>query len=206
MRLPCGDRLTAQRLQFLGMSFGHTGGYDNLHYLLEEAWIGGGRLSDTFLSGVEDGTALTANPLFAVLHEAAYCQGRAANWAAARVHSEFPAFAIDNGRINLTGEMIYPWMFESYGSLRPLRETADHLARRIDWPPLYDLDTLAANQVPVAAAIYFDDLYVAREFSLETARRIRGTRSWITNEFEHDALRKHGELVFDRLLHLTYAC
>jgi len=31
--------------------------------------------------------------------------------------------------------------------------------------------------VPVAAAIYVNDMYVEREFSVETAQAIRGTRT-----------------------------
>jgi len=52
-----------------------------------------------------------------------------------------------------TGEMIYPWMIDADPVLRPLREAADILAERDDWPPLYDSTRLAANEVPVAAAV-----------------------------------------------------
>ena len=43
--------------------------------------------------------------------------------------------------------------------------------------------------MPCAAAIYVDDMYVPRAFSEDTARRVRGLRPWITNEFEHDGIR-----------------
>ncbi len=36
---------------------------------------------------------------------------------------------------------------------------------------------LGGNKVPVAAAIYVNDMYVEREFSVETAQAIRGTRT-----------------------------
>ena len=68
-----------------------------------------------------------------------------------------------------TGEMIYPWMFDTDPALRPLRETADLLAQRTDWPDLYAPDVLAANQVPVFAAVYHDDMYVDTADSLATA-------------------------------------
>ena len=45
------------------------------------------------------------------------------------------------------------------------------LAARDDWAPLYDLDRLAANEVPVAAAVYFDDMYVDSGLQLDTAAR-----------------------------------
>ena len=38
--LPDGDRLTTQRFRRLGSGFGMSYGYDQLHWLLEEAWHG----------------------------------------------------------------------------------------------------------------------------------------------------------------------
>jgi hypothetical protein len=93
-------------------------------------------------------------------------------------------------------------MFEEYGSLRPLAEAARILADH-EWPDLYDVDRLAENEVPVAAAIYAEDMYVPREFSEETGKRIRGLRVWLTNEYEHDGLRANGERVLGRLFDLV---
>jgi hypothetical protein len=101
-----------------------------------------------------------------------------------------------------TGEHVFPWMFEEYGALAPLRDAADILAAH-EWPRLYDPDQLRANDVPVAAAIYAEDMYVERVFSEETAAHIRGLRPWITNEFEHNALRDDGERVLGRLIDMT---
>jgi hypothetical protein len=53
---------------------------------------------------------------------------------------------------------------------------------------LYDLDQLARNDVPTFAALYFEDMYVAREFSLAAVASVRRTTPWITNEYEHDGL------------------
>lgn len=88
-------------------------------------------------------------------------------------------------------------------ALRPLRETAGLLAARTDWAPLYDTERLAANQVPVAAAVYHDDMYVDTEHALRTAASIRGLRTWVTDEYEHDGLRAGGPRVLDRLLALV---
>ena len=63
-----------------------------------------------------------------------------------------------------TAEHVYPWMFEECAALAPLREAAELLAEH-DWPRLYDPQRLAANEVPVAAAIYADDMFVERAFS-----------------------------------------
>ncbi|MGN0112819.1 MAG: proline iminopeptidase, partial [Cellulosimicrobium funkei] len=45
------------------------------------------------------------------------------------------------------------------------------------------------NEVPVEAAVYFDDMFVDAGLSLETAARVGNVRTWVTNEFEHDGLR-----------------
>ena len=46
-------------------------------------------------------------------------------------------------------------------------------------------------------------MYVEREFSELTAREIRGLRSWVTNEYEHNGLRVDGERILGRLLDLA---
>jgi hypothetical protein len=93
-------------------------------------------------------------------------------------------------------------MWEDYGRLRPHRPAAEILAEH-QWPRLYDADRLRQNDVPVAATIYVDDLYVERDFAMETAALIKGLRPWITNEYEHNGLRADGERVLDRLIALV---
>jgi hypothetical protein len=93
-------------------------------------------------------------------------------------------------------------MFDDYGALAGLREAAERLAGH-EWPRLYDAERLAANEVPAAAAVYAEDMYVERRFSEETAGRVRGLRPWLTNEYEHNGLRADGERVLDRLLELA---
>jgi hypothetical protein len=91
-------------------------------------------------------------------------------------------------------------MVEADPVLRPLRAAADLLAERSDWPPLYDPTRLAANDVPVAAAVNYYDMYVDRELSMRTAGAIRGLRAWVTSEYEHDGLRVSGGAVLGRLI------
>jgi len=62
---------------------------------------------------------------------------------------------------------------------------------------------LGGNEVPVAAAIYVNDMWVEREFSVETAQAIRGTRTWMTDEYEHNGLRADGERILGSLFDLT---
>jgi len=213
--LPGGGRLTVRAFQALGLLLGSGSGSDTLHYLLEDAWVRGGaglELSDTFLAGAQAKLSFAEGPLYAVMHESIYGQRSVdpgpTGWAAERVRPEFPGFdaarALEEGApVRFTGEMIYPWMFETDPALRPLRETAELLAGRTDWPDLYAADALAANQVPVAAAVYHDDMYVDTADSLATAGAVSGVRTWVTNEWEHDGLRVSGGQVLDRLIRMV---
>ncbi|WP_406294981.1 alpha/beta hydrolase [Embleya sp. NBC_00888] len=203
VRLPDGDRLTPRRLQFLGNVFGMGDGYERVHWMLDEAWDGD-QVSDTFRAAVMHATALTDNPLWAVLQEPIYGQGKVATgWAAEKVRAGLPEFAESADRLLFTGEMMYPWMFEEIAALRPFREAADLLARHDDWPVLYDVERLRTNPVPVAAAVYFDDMYVDADLSLETAREVANVRAWVTNEWEHDGSYASGGAVLDRLMDMV---
>jgi pimeloyl-ACP methyl ester carboxylesterase len=213
--LPGGGRLTAEAFQSLGLMLGGGSGSHSLHYLLEDAFMPGVPepvLSDSFLAAVQSRLSFAGNPLYALLHEPSYGQRSVSpgctGWAAEAVRGEFPQFDVDkalagDGPVLFTGEMIYPWMFTTDPALTPLRETAEVLALREDWPDLYDAERLAGNEVPVAAAVYHDDMYVDPEDSLSTARSVRGLRSWVTDEYEHDGLRVSGGLVLDRLIRLA---
>jgi len=201
--LPTGGRLTVRRFQQVGFMLGFDDGMENLHYLLEGAFCagaGGDELSLPFLRAVENSQPFETNPIFAVLHEMCYTQGAAARWSAQRIRGEFPGTDWAPGRPpSFTGEMIYPWMFEDYPGLRPLRDVAELLAHETRWPVLYDPAQLARNTVPCAAAIYAEDMYVPRALSEATAARIAGLKPWLTNEYEHNGLRA-GSTVFERLL------
>lgn len=208
VRLPNGDRLSPRRFQQLGFGFGASDGFEKVHYLLEGAFVQGatGReISYTFLRGIENAFAFETNPIYAILHEAIYCQQAAANWSAERIRAEYPAFEIAPGRpVYFTGEMIYPWMFDEYRYLRPLKEAAEILAAYEGWPRLYDVVTLQKNTVPCVAAVYYDDMYVERTSSEETARCIAELKLWVTNEYQHNALRAEGEALLDRLLKMLH--
>jgi hypothetical protein len=95
-------------------------------------------------------------------------------------------------------------MFEEYKYLRPLKEAAEILATYDGWSRLYDKSVLQSNTVPCASAIYYDDMYVERTLSEETARNIRGIKLWVTNEYEHNGLRVDGEKVLGRLLGMLH--
>ena len=197
IRLPGGDPLTVQRLQALGIVLGMSSGFAEIHYLLEDAFDGG-EVSSAFLTEVEQRTRHLNAPLYAVLHEVIYCSGTSSRWAAERVRAEFPQMAPDAPDLLLTGEMKESSIFRDEAALRPFAAAMNLLNQKGDWPNLYDFDQLARNHVPVAAAIYFDDLYVDSGLSQQTAAYIPNLRPWVTNEFEHDGLHSE-EPVFTRL-------
>ena len=190
VRLPSGDRLTSRRLRALGHVLGVSAGAERLHYLLELPLR-----SPAFLHDVEAASAFARNPLYAIVHEASWADGGATDWAAERL---LPSLYDDEPEL-FTGEHVYPWVFEEYGALAPLREAAEILARH-EWPRLYDPERLADNEVPIAATIYAEDMYVDRALAEQAAASIRGLRPWVTSEYEHDALRTDGERVLGRLI------
>jgi pimeloyl-ACP methyl ester carboxylesterase len=200
--LPDGDRLTVRRLQFLGSNFGMSDGFANLHWLLDEAWQGGD-LSDGFRYAVMTATGFVDMPIFA-LQEFTYGQGAyVPGWAAERALAEHPEFATGADPLLFTGEMMYPWMFEQIRALKPFAGAADLLAAHDDWPLLYDAERLAANDVPVFAAVYFNDLYVDADIQLQTAAAMGSTRVWVTDEYEHNGLRVGGDHVLGHLMDMA---
>jgi pimeloyl-ACP methyl ester carboxylesterase len=192
VRLPSGDRLTARRFLQLGMWLGYSAGFELLHHVIELPF---GSLA--FLHDVEGGARFGRNPIYATLHESSYADGVATRWSS---HRLLPA-EVEQGRL-FTAEHIYPWMWQDYSELHAHRAAAEILADH-RWPALYDAEVLRHNDVPVAATIYVNDLYVERDFAVETARTIRGLRAWETDEYEHNGLRADGERVFGRLIDLV---
>lgn len=213
VRLPDGSALTVPRLQMLGMLLGGNTRIDTLHYLLEDAFAEGSEhLSEAFLHALAHTISFAGHPLYAVLHESIYGQpaermggNGATAWAAYRMLEEHPDFSSDAPVPHLLGEMIFPEHIAVDPVLAPLTDASEVLARTDDWPPLYDLDRLARNTVPAAAAVYTDDVYVAREISLRTADRVSGLTVWETSEFHHDGLSDDGARILRELLSRTDA-
>ena len=177
-------------------------GIDSVHWLLDTALSADGGLSDGFLAAVADQTGFDGGPLYAVLQEVIYHQGeREPGWAAQAEHARWPSFASAARPLQLTGEVIFPWMYSQHRALRPFRGAAEELAARTSWPALYDLDRLASNEVPVAAVQYYDDPYVDLDLALAT--EVGHLDVWITNEHLHDGLRAAGDEILPRLFDLA---
>jgi len=199
-----GTPLSVRRLQALGMPFGMSTGFDDLHWLLDTALDGDGRVSQAFADEVGHRTGFDVNPLYAVLQEAIYHQGRRTpGWAAADEAARRPEFSPRARPLRLTGEAFFPWAYDEVAALRPFRAAAERLAARDWWPFVYDEDALARNEVPVAAVQYYDDPYVDLGLALDTAARTGNTQVWVTNEYLHDGLRMHADKILPRLIDLA---
>ncbi|MGT2426693.1 alpha/beta fold hydrolase [Amnibacterium kyonggiense] len=206
VRLPDGDRLTVRRLQYLGGArFGMQHGFEELHWLLDTAWGSDGRISDAFLAAALAASSFADNPLWAALQEAAEYTDDASGatrWAAQAEHDRHPEFTERARPLRFTGEMFFPWMFEEIRLLRPFGPAVDVLQERTDWPARYDVGRLAANEVPVVAAVYFDDLYVDPDLQLRTAAAVANLTTWVTDEWEHDGIGASGGEVVRHLQRL----
>ncbi|MDO5672128.1 MAG: alpha/beta fold hydrolase [Actinomycetaceae bacterium] len=207
--LPTGEGLSARRFRTLGLGLGSSTRFRNLHYLLESPFVsrnGQSKLSQKFLGALGHELSFASQPLYACLHEPAYMSpGQASNWSANRVRAEFEGMEEDadprdlDRAFHLSGEHIYPWLFDEDPALRPYKDAAFGLAQDRDIPAHWDLDTLGDNQVPVAAAVYAPDMYVPLEESLRTASRIRRLVPWVSEKYHHNGIRVAGALIFESL-------
>lgn len=206
VRLPDGDVLTVRRWQSLGIDFGMKPGFERLHWLVEKAFIENDRLSPAFLQDVMALSSSAGNPLFWTLQESIYGDEHSGPtaWAAQAERERRAQFDETRRPLLFTGEMAFPWMFDEVRLLRGFRTAVDQLAAKTDWPPLYDRTALQSNEVPVAAVVYFDDMYVDAGLQLETLKGVGNSQYWVTNEYEHDGigsgrtLTRLRELVRDR--------
>ncbi|KOS18824.1 Proline iminopeptidase [Escovopsis weberi] len=242
--LPAGGFLTVPRLLTMGIRLGYHGGVDHLHGVLLQLKASldqHGFLSRASLALVEAVIPFDTNPIYALLHEAIYCDGPgvASNWSAYRVGqsldpfrwlrpsssssscssfstpSSAPAAApapapapasaphpLDQNPVFFSGEMIFPFFFDTWPELIPLKPVAERLAAKSDWPPLYDQDQLRRNQVPVYAVSYIDDMFVDYGLARDTTRIIRGIKTFETNAMYHTALQARSDEVIAQLFNL----
>lgn len=218
--LPTGERLTSRRLRMLGLMLGTTTGFDQLHYFFEGPFVsvrGEKRLNTQFLDMVGRQLSHGDSPMYGVLHETIYAgatpalRGQATNWAAERLLDQVgsgipegfapaPNYRAENP-VYLTGEHMYPLIYDEDPALASMRELAHELAAFTEWEPVYNPEQLANNEVPGAAAVYFEDMFVPTDLSLQTAE-LAGIRTWVTNEYQHDGLRANGAAVFQHLQNL----
>ena len=202
--LPNGQRFTVEQFQQLGINFGMSDSFLPTYYALESALInvnGKPQLRYEFLNQMLMEQSFQTHPIYAILHESIYCQGQASHWSAQRVRETLPMFQYQkNQPFYFTGEMVFPWMFEQYANLIPLKPAAELIAQKQDWTSLYDAETLSNNKVPISCAVYADDMFVEMDLTRQTLAAIPNSAAWITNEYEHNGLRADGEKILDKLI------
>ncbi len=204
--LPDGSPMTVERLQLFGSDFGMKPSFERMHWVLDHAFEDGDGtlsekpvISDGFLMSALSRTTTATNPLYWTLQEFIYADGDTMpiRWAAAAEKAKRPEFDPAARPLMLTGEAMFPWMFEQMPELKPFRAAMDLLMEDTDWDQIYNPQRLAANEVPLQAAVYFDDMYVDSTMQLDTLSRVGASHAWVTNEFEHDG--NHGTEVFKHL-------
>ena len=151
-----------------------------------------------FLHDVEGALKWERNPIYATLHESSYADGVATRWSAAAARC----------RTRSRRRAPSPRSTSSRGCGRTTPGCTAIATRRPSSPStrgrrLYDADRLRRNEVPVAATIYVNDVYVERAFAVETAALVGNLRAWETNEYEHNGLRADGERVVGRLIDMV---
>ena len=223
--LPNGDPFSLNRLRMLGADFGMKPSFERLHWLVDQAFTGGdgavlpeddssgvphadhaygcepAALSTGFLMNVLARTASYERPLYWPLQEFIYADGELDHpirWAAQHELERHPEYAADSRPFMFTGEAVFPWMFDEDSSLRPFRPAVELLMEDTHFGRIYDVGQLERNDVPLQAAVYFDDMYVDSGLQLDMLSRIGNARAWVTNEFEHDGVHD-GPTVFRRL-------
>ncbi|GMI24970.1 hypothetical protein TeGR_g5963 [Tetraparma gracilis] len=220
--LPSGGTLTARRFLQLGLCLGGgPGSFEGLHELLAGAFIqdksGADVLSVNFLRAVERQQPFDTNPLYFLLHESIYCScpGESSGWAAHRSLRargdglfDYEENAKEEGGrpVLFFGEMVFPWMVEDYAELggKGMRELAEGLAGKSDWPPLYGGG--GGGPVRGAAAVYENDMYVEKSESMRLVAKgalLEGVEAWVTSDFEHSGLRDDGVAIFEKLYGLA---
>jgi pimeloyl-ACP methyl ester carboxylesterase len=214
--LPSGGVLTVPRLLCIGIAFGGHGGFDQVHstiLTLKTSLDQFGFFNRASLVPLESWNPFDTNIIYAILHEAIYCDGPglASSWSANRVGKALKPFAwlnsdfstaLTSDPLYFSGEMIFPFHFDTYPELQVLRGEAEQLANRDDWPALYNQEKLRKNKIPVYAASYVEDMYVDYDFARETAKLVKGTKTFETNVMYHSALRAKSDEVLEQLFSL----
>ena len=204
--LPDGSPMTVERLQLMGSDFGMKPSFERMHWIIDHAFVDGdgtlscgSSVSDSFLMRAFERTNTRTNPLYWTLQEFIYADGDTMpiRWAAAEEKAHRAEFDTLARPLMFTGEAMFPWMFEQMPELKPFKPAMDLLMEDTSWDKIYDPQRLACNELPLQAAVYFDDMYVDSGLQLDTLSRIGNSHAWVTNEFEHDGL--HGSVVFKHL-------
>lgn len=225
-QLPAGGILTARRFQQVGISLGGSpSSFASLHSLFSMAFLSedDDDFSRAFLKEIESLQSFDDHPIYFLLHESIYADINSkcekTDWSAMRAYQSSTDFHCSEDDIDnieptlLVGEVVFPWMTDGdYVELSGLsmRALAHSIATKDDWGKLYDVTkmkrVLAKDGTGVskaAAAVYYDDMYVDFDASIEVTKRgnpLEHCSVWITNEYQHSGLRDDGATIFGKLL------
>ncbi|MES2203887.1 MAG: alpha/beta fold hydrolase [Pseudomonadota bacterium] len=197
--------LTLGRFLNLGWYLGTEGGFETLHHFFDEAFCDESmtKLSWRFVKNMLQATSFwEVDPLYAVLHESIYCNGFGSHWATDQIIQSIESFSLENTPPYFSGEMVQKNAFKDYLGLQPFANVAELLANKNDWCHLYDLQKLQNNPVPIAVLLIKDDIYVNYDLSQAALKHIKNARVWQHDTWQHDALRKHGKEVMQKLFTL----
>ncbi|EDO00106.1 hypothetical protein SS1G_02966 [Sclerotinia sclerotiorum 1980 UF-70] len=183
LQMPSGGTLTVRMFLTMGINFGFHGGLDMVHDIVLR------------MSSDLDQFSFVTKPTLKAIEDMVRSSKTLSEykWLSGRPRSPT---SIISEPLYFSGEMIYPFMFETSPELSSIYPAAKLLAEYTDWPPLYDEWQLARNEVPMYAATYVDDMYVDFGLAQETVRLVRGCKQWVTNGMYHDAVRSRtGEMM-----------
>ncbi|TVY78159.1 Proline iminopeptidase [Lachnellula suecica] len=214
--LPSGGLLTVRGLLTLGRNFGAHGGLDTVHDLILRCKIDLSQfqfITRPTLSALESALTFDDNIIYAILHEACYCQGSASKWSAERVGKSITQFQwlagspqsasnVRDAPLYFSGEMVFPFLFDIFPELEKLAEVADIIANYSGWPELYDEWQLARNEVPLYATTFIDDMYVDYGLAQDTVKLVKNCKQFVTNSMYHDAIRSKTDKVLKELFAL----
>ncbi len=200
--LPDSGTFTTERFRDTGIILGTTNGFQRMHALLSQAFTDSSeqQLRWAFIESFKQQTDYETNPLYFLLHEAIYCQLNASHWAAYQTVIEDPEYGQSQECPMFWGETVRPDMVKEYAQLKGFAQLADKLANYTAWPTLYNTQQLATNPVPVQCIVYEQDYYVDFQQSLNTAAAIKNCSVWVHPNWQHDAIRAHGDQLIPELL------
>ncbi|KAI0470999.1 Alpha/Beta hydrolase protein [Xylariaceae sp. FL0804] len=229
-------RLTVQRFLCSGRLLGSSQRFPDFHDLIEKMHrdiVREGRLTQAALRQFQglDRWNLNRRPLFALVHEAMYCnkRGSASDWAAAKVagrtaeywwvnHQEGRPKALREGierakkeqkRLYFSGEMVYPSTYATWSELQGgLARAGEAIAAHPWGEDLYNFRQMRENvkKIPIAAVVYENDMYVTPRLSRDLARAldlVEGTHFVVEPDLEHGAIRTHTARLLDSLEELA---
>lgn len=173
------------------MLLGEEGDFGALANLFEAPFTahrGELRLRGDFLAQLGGIISTETMPLWAVVHETVMARpGHPVNWSAERIYRE------EFADLTLLGNQFFTTHFEEDPALRPFFQAVDEV-HRMDSLKAQSGD-VSGNQVPAAALLFTNDVYLPYELSIQSAAKVGNLQVWTHGQWLHDAIWVHGDAV-----------